>query len=85
MNQYMAILHGKPSEWNKHSDDTHRDLNTVNNEIVVDGPFPETKEVLTGSFIITTSSPEDAVEVSKGCPSLSHGDWVQVSDMPNRE
>ncbi len=115
MNQYMVVLHGKPSEWNKHSDEeqkqllsrymawveklktdgrfkkgselhqTHRDLKSVNNKIVVDGPFPETKEVLTGFFIITASTLDEAVEVSKGCPALSHGDWVQVYDMPNRE
>src|ERR1700722_17382368 len=74
MNQYMIVLHGKPSEWKKHSEEdqkhligrymawveklkadgrfkrgselhpTHRDLKTVNNKIVVDGPFPESKE-----------------------------------------
>jgi hypothetical protein len=63
----------------------HRDLKTVNSKIVVDGPFSETKEILTGYFIITAKSINEAVEVSKGCPALTHGDWVQVYEMPNRE
>lgn len=63
----------------------YRDVRTVANKIVVDGPFPETKEVLTGYFVITASALDEAVEVSKGCPALTHGDWVQVYEMPNRD
>jgi hypothetical protein len=64
---------------------SHRDLRSVNNRIVVDGPFPETKEVLTGYFVIKASSLDEAAEISKECPALSHGDWVQVYEMPSRE
>ena len=64
---------------------THRDVKSVNNQITVDGPFSETKEVLTGYFIITAKSLEEAAEVSKGCPALTHGDWLQVYEMPNRD
>src|SRR5688572_8606215 len=63
----------------------YRDLRSVNNQIVVDGPFPETKEVLTGYFLITATSLEEAIDVSKECPALRHGDWLQVYEMPNRE
>ena len=63
----------------------HRDLKSVNGQISVDGPFPETKEILTGFFIIKAESLDEAVEVSKGCPALTHGDWVQVYEMPSRE
>lgn len=113
-NQYMVILHGKPSEWNKHSEPqqqeilgrymawveklqaqqrfvsgselhpTHRDLRKVGERVTVDGPFPETKEVLTGYFVIKAGSLDEATEVSKECPALTHGDWVQVYEMPAR-
>lgn len=63
----------------------YRNLKTVGQSIVVDGPFPETKEVLTGYFIITANDLDDAIEVSKHCPALAHGDWVQVYEMPNRD
>jgi len=63
----------------------HRDLRPVNGKIVVDGPFPETKEVLTGYFIIMAKDLDEAVEVAKECPALTHGDWVQVYEMPNRD
>ena len=63
----------------------HRDLKSANGQIIVDGPFPETKEILTGFFIIKATSLEEAVEVSKGCPALIHGDRLQVYEMPDRE
>lgn len=63
----------------------YRDVRSVNNKVVVDGPFPETKEVLTGYFIVTADTLDAAVEVSKGCPALTHGDWLQVYEMPNRD
>ncbi len=63
----------------------YRDLKSVNGKVTVDGPFPETKEVLTGYFIITAVSLDEAVEASKGCPALIHGDWVQVYEMPDRD
>ncbi len=63
----------------------HRDLKVVNNSIIVDGPFAETKEILTGFFIITAASMDEAVAIAKECPALTHGDWVQVYDMPNRD
>jgi hypothetical protein len=60
----------------------HRDLLSISGKVVVDGPFPETKEILTGYFIIRAKSLEEAADVSKECPALSHGDWVQVYEMP---
>lgn len=89
LKNYMAwVEHLKTENRFKGGSELHpvyRDIKSVNNKIVVDGPFPETKEVLTGYFLITASSLDEAVEVSKACPALSHGDWVQVYEMPNRE
>ncbi|HVE93069.1 MAG TPA: YciI family protein [Actinomycetota bacterium] len=45
---------------------------------VVDGPFTETKEVLTGYFVIEADSFEAAVDIAKGCPALFHGETVEL-------
>lgn len=45
---------------------------------VVDGPFTETKEVLTGFFIIEAANLEAAVEIAQGCPALTHAERVVV-------
>jgi hypothetical protein len=48
---------------------------------VVDGPFAETKEVLTGFFIIECGSLEEATAIARGCPALSHGESVEVREI----
>lgn len=45
---------------------------------VVDGPYAETKEVITGYFLIDAPSLEAASEVARGCPALGHGESVIV-------
>ncbi len=45
---------------------------------MVDGPFTETKEVLTGFFIIEARDLDAAVEIARGCPALTHGERVVV-------
>ncbi|MCJ8345515.1 YciI family protein, partial [bacterium] len=45
---------------------------------VTDGPYVETKECLNGYFIISASSMEEAVEIAKGCPALTHGDTIEI-------
>jgi len=40
---------------------------------VTDGPFPETKEVVGGVFVIAAANYEDAVEVARTCPHLEFG------------
>jgi hypothetical protein len=45
---------------------------------VVDGPFSESKEAIAGFFIIQADSLEEAVQIAKDCPSLGHGQTVEV-------
>jgi hypothetical protein len=45
---------------------------------VVDGPFSESKEAIAGFFIIQAESLEEAVQIAKNCPSLDHGQTVEV-------
>lgn len=40
---------------------------------VTDGPFPETKEVVGGVFIIAAANFDEAVEVARTCPHLEFG------------
>jgi len=54
-----------------------RMLRVVNGD-VVDGPFTETKEVLTGYFQIEAPDMETAAQVARGCPGLLHGETVIV-------
>lgn len=48
------------------------------NGLSVDGPFPETKEVLNGYMLFNAPSFEVAVELTKQCPALLHGESVQL-------
>ena len=45
---------------------------------VVDGPFTETKEVLTGFSLIEAANLDEAAEVARGCPALTHGESVEL-------
>jgi hypothetical protein len=46
--------------------------------VVIDGPFAESKEAVAGFFVIQAGSLEEAVEVAKGCPGLEVGQTVEV-------
>ncbi len=52
-------------------------LRMVGGEIV-DGPFTETKEVLTGFFIIEAPDLDAAARIARGCPALGHGETVEL-------
>jgi hypothetical protein len=46
--------------------------------VVIDGPFAESKEAIAGFFIIQADSLEQAVEIAKDCPGLEFGQTVEV-------
>ena len=46
--------------------------------LVIDGPFAETKEEIGGFLIIEADSLEQAVEVAKDCPGFKFGQTVEV-------
>ena len=54
-----------------------RALRVVDGQLV-DGPYTETKEVLTGFFIIEAPDLDAATEIAKACPALAHGERVLV-------
>jgi hypothetical protein len=47
-------------------------------KLVTDGPFIEAKELVSGFYILTANSLEEATELSKGCPILRVGGSVEV-------
>jgi len=46
---------------------------TVRNDIVTDGPFAETKEVLGGYYLIEARDLDHALEIAKLCPAAYGG------------
>lgn len=50
-------------------------------ELVVDGPFSETKEAIGGYYVLMAGSLEEASELAKGCPILSFGGRIEVREL----
>jgi hypothetical protein len=46
--------------------------------MVTDGPYAESKDLVTGSMIIAAASLEDAVEVARSCPTYEFDGSVEV-------
>lgn len=46
--------------------------------VTVDGPFIESKETLTGYFVIRANDDQHAVEIARACPALTHGEYVEL-------
>jgi hypothetical protein len=46
--------------------------------LVTDGPYAESKDLVTGAMIIEAASPEDALEVARQCPTYEFGGSVEV-------
>src|ERR671930_1093641 len=46
--------------------------------VVTDGPYAESKDLVTGAMIIEAVSLEDAVEVARACPTYEFGGSVEV-------
>ncbi len=57
-----------------------RVLRAVNGSIV-DGPYTETKEVVTGYFVIEAPNLEEAARITRECPALGHGERVVVREI----
>jgi hypothetical protein len=51
--------------------------------VVTDGPFIESKELVSGFLILTASSVEEAIELSKGCPIYEIEGSVEVRPVMN--
>jgi hypothetical protein len=56
-------------------------LSTKNGQIVVDGPFAETKETIGGFFIVNADNLEQAIEIARESPAMSHGGMVELMEI----
>ena len=50
-------------------------------KVVTDGPYIESKELVSGYYLINANSLEEATELSKGCPVLRLGGSVEVREV----
>jgi hypothetical protein len=46
--------------------------------VVTDGPYAESKDLVTGSMIFEADSLEDAIDVARTCPTYEFGGSVEV-------
>lgn len=51
------------------------------NNVVTNGPFAETKEMIGGYIIVKTETIDEAAELAKGCPILFIGGKVEIHDV----
>lgn len=49
--------------------------------LVTDGPYVESKEMVGGYFIVKAAGIEEASEIAKSCPDLPLGGSVEVRDV----
>ena len=88
-----SVLQAHVEKWYRWSDDLARQGRTSNRgtalenggksvggheRIVTDGPYAESKDLVTGALIIDAASLEDAVEVALQCPTYEFGGSVEV-------
>jgi len=65
----------------KLKDNTGMLLSRKNGQVVVDGPFAETKETIGGLFIINAANMNEAIEISKECPAVAEGGMVELREI----
>ena len=66
----------------KLTDEGGRHLKAENGTIrVTDGPYAEVKEALGGYFAIKAANYDEAVEISKTCPHLKFGGWIELREI----
>jgi hypothetical protein len=51
------------------------------NQVVTDGPYAETREIIGGYWIITAANYDEAVKLASTCPSLEFGSRVEVREV----
>jgi hypothetical protein len=87
-----SVLQAHVEKWYRWSDELARDgrrnVGTAldntgksvggHERIVTDGPYAESKDLVTGALIIDAASLEDAVDVARQCPTYEFGGSVEV-------
>jgi hypothetical protein len=55
-----------------------RTVRSRDGQLVIDGPYTETKDAVGGYYQVEAADEEEAAEIAKGCPVLNHGGIVEV-------
>jgi hypothetical protein len=50
-------------------------------QVITDGPYAETKEVIGGYWIITAQDYDEAIKLARDCPSLEFGARLEVREV----
>lgn len=58
--------------------DGGRTVRARDGQLVIDGPYTETKDAVGGYYQIDAADEAEAAEIAKGCPVLTHGGLVEV-------
>lgn len=73
---------GKLIAAEKLKDNTGLLFSTKNGQVVMDGPFAETKETIGGYFVIEAKDTEEAIQITKECPALTgEGGMVELREI----
>jgi len=76
------VAAGRLAGGKKLRDEGGRRLSPQNGTVrVVDGPYAEAKEVIGGFFVITAADYAEAVEISRTCPHLTYGGWIELREV----
>ena len=54
-------------------------------QTVVDGPYTETKEIISGFYVVQADDYAAAAAIAKGCPVLTYGGAVEVREITEWE
>ncbi len=54
---------------------------TLKNKTVTDGPYVETKECISGYYVLLADSLEQAANLAKDCPDLSRGATLEIREI----
>jgi hypothetical protein len=72
---------GKLVSAEKLKDNEGMSLSMRNGQVVVDGPFTETKETIGGYFVINAENLEEAIAIAKESPGLSRDATIEVREI----
>jgi hypothetical protein len=62
-------------------DDGGKRLYKKRDQLVVDGPYAEMKELVTGLFVVEVAGDEEAFRLAAECPLLDEGGSVEVREI----
>jgi hypothetical protein len=82
--EYMAVA-GEPEAYGGAQLGPAERAKVVRGELVTDGPFTETKEVLSGFYLVDADSKERALELALRVPTVSRmGGAIEVRPLVER-